>query len=422
MSSFDKIDYFTDADVVRDPHPYFDYLRSQGPAVRMSPHGVVAVTGYDTGLALFRDDDHFSSVNAPTGPIPPLPFTPEGDDITAQIEQYRDQIPAAGLIACQDPPAHAKTKALLMGMITPRRLQENEQFMVRLADRTIDEFVGRGSCDVVAEYAQPFATLVIADLLGVPEQDHDNIRKLLRRGGPGQISGNVNPENNPLASIGAQFYHYIEDRRSNPRSDVLTALAQQRYADGSLPEVVDVVMVATFLFAAGQDTTVKVIAAALRHLGENPELQLKLRAQRHLIPEFIEEVLRLDGTVKNTFRLAKVPVKVGDLDVAPGTTVMLTIGAMNRDPAKFDDPHQLRLDRKNVREHVAFGRGIHSCPGAPLARAEAKVTLERFFDRTADIRIDESRHGPAGARRYEYDPTYILRGMSDLHIEFTPVG
>jgi cytochrome P450 len=156
----------------------------------------------------------------------------------------------------------------------------------------------------------------------------------------------------------------------------------------------------------------------LRFLAEDPELQRWLRAERQLIPEFVEEVLRLEGTVKSSFRLAKVPVKVGDVEVPPGTTLMMLISAMNRDPKRFEAPAELRLDRKNVRDHLAFGRGIHSCAGAPLARAEARVTLERLFERTSDIRIDETRHGPASARRLEYEPNYIIRGLKELHLVF----
>jgi cytochrome P450 len=419
MSKLDEIDIFTDAEVVRDPHAYFDHLRGKGPAARLPRDGVVAVTGYDAGLAIFRDDERFSSINAATGVIPPLPFTPEGDDITDQIEAHRRQMPAGALIVTQDGAAHAKSRALLMGIITPKRLKENEAFMVKLADRTIDGFIDRGRLEVIDDYAQPFATLVIADLLGVPDEDRDAFGKL-KGASPGQISGEVNMANNPLAWIGGQFYGYVEDRRRNPRADVLTALAQQKYADGSLPPTLDVVAVATILFAAGQDTTVKFIAAMLRRLGEDHDLQRKLRDERHLIPDFVEEVLRLDGIVNSTSRVTRKPVKVGDLDAAPGTAVMMLVGAMNRDPARFENPSELRLDRRNVREHLAFGRGTHSCAGAPLARAEARVTLERLFDRTSEIWIDEARHGPAGRREYQYEPSYVLRGMSELHLGFAP--
>ncbi|MGB8365776.1 MAG: cytochrome P450 [Rhizomicrobium sp.] len=417
MSNYDEIDVFTDAELSQAPHGYFEHLRAKGPAARLPRHGVVAVTSYDAGLAIFRDDERFSAINTATGPFLPLPFTPEGDDITVQLEQCRSELPYAGQIVALDPPAHTKQKSLLMGMITPKRLKENETFMAKLSDRIIGEFIERGSVEVISEYAQPFATLVIADLLGVPEEDHQGFRKLIGAL-PGQIGVEMNMANNPLVQIGMNFYGYIEDRRREPRQDVLTELAQQRYADGSLPELLDVVSVATFLFGAGQDTTVRLFAAMLRFLAEEPELQRKLRSERHLIPEFVEEVLRLEGTVKSTFRMAKVPVKVGDIEVSPGTCVMLLISAMNRDPMRFENPAELRLDRKNVREHLAFGRGIHSCAGAPLARAEAKVTLERLFDRTSDIRIDETEHGPAGVRRFEYEPNYLIRAMKALHLEF----
>jgi cytochrome P450 len=422
MSSFDGIDWFSDPSLVNDPHPYFEHLRKQGPAVALSQQPVVAVVGYDEALAVYRDDEHFSAVNAATGPFG-LPFEVGGtQDIGAQIEAYRSTVPYGALIVCQDPPAHARTRGLLMGMITPKRLKENEDFMWRLSDRQIDEFIDRGAFNAVADYAQPYATLVIADLLGVPESDQPTFRKLLGVT-PGQLDGSSQQvANNPLEQIGIQFYGYIDARRNEPRKDVLTGLAQAKYPDGSIPSVIDVVTLAAFLFGAGQDTTVRLLAAALRFLAEDRELQHRLRSERARIPDFLEEVLRLEGPVKSDFRLARAPVKIGDLDVAPGTTVMILVGAVNRDPRRFERPNELMLGRKNVREHVAFGRGIHACVGAALARAEARVSLERLFDRTTDIRLDEARHGRAGARRFEYEPTFLLRGLRELHLEFTRAG
>jgi cytochrome P450 len=125
--------------------------------------------------------------------------------------------------------------------------------------------------------------------------------------------------------------------------------------------------------------------------------------------------------VKTAFRLARKSTKVGDVDIPAGTTVMVCPGAINRDPNRFADPHEFRLDRGNVREHIAFARGAHTCPGAPLARVEARVSLERILDRMGDIRADEAAHGPVDNRRYSYVPTYILRGLNALHIRFTPL-
>jgi cytochrome P450 len=118
--------------------------------------------------------------------------------------------------------------------------------------------------------------------------------------------------------------------------------------------------------------------------------------------------------------MARKSTTVGDLDAPAGTTVMVSPSAVNRDPRRFDNPHEFDLDRRNVREHIAFSRGIHSCPGAPLARAEGRVSIERLLDRLADITIDEDKHGPADDRSYTYEPTFLLRGLTDLHIRFTP--
>jgi cytochrome P450 len=421
MSSFDAVDFFTDTSLVNDPHPYFEQLRKRGPAAALSKHPVVAVVGYDAALAVYRDDEHFSAVNAATGPFG-LPFEVGGDrDIGPEIDQYRGTVPYGALLVCQDPPAHAKSRGLLMGMITPRRLKENEEFMWTLAQRQIDEIIGRGRFDAVADFAQPYATLVIADLLGVPEEDRPKFRALLGPV-PGQMERTQEATHNPLEQVGVFFYSYIDDRRNNPRKDVLTDLARAKYPDGSIPTVIDIVTIAAFLFGAGQDTTVRLLAASLRFLGEDRELQRRLRKERNRIPDFIEEVLRLEGPVKSDYRLVRSPVRIGDVDAKPGTTVMLLLGAVNRDPRRFERPNEFQLDRKNAREHMAFGRGIHACVGAPLARAETRVMLERLFDRTSDIRIDEQKHGPAVERRFEYEPGFIMRGLRELHLELTPAG
>ena len=125
--------------------------------------------------------------------------------------------------------------------------------------------------------------------------------------------------------------------------------------------------------------------------------------------------------MKADFRLARRATTVGGVDIAAGTPVMLLNGAANRDPRRFECPAEFRIDRPNAQSHIAFGRGNHSCPGAPLARSEGRISLERILDRMHDIRLSEEHHGPPGARRFGYAPTWVLRGLNDLHLEFTPV-
>jgi cytochrome P450 len=312
-----------------------------------------------------------------------------------------------------------------MRLITPKRLKENEEFMWRLADRQLDEFLDRGDDEFISGYGQPFALLVIADLLGVPEADHELFREQLgprqheRSGTLGGTGEDDALAHSPLEFLYAQFSDYVEARRREPQDDVLTGLATATFPDGSEPEVLDVARIAANLFAAGQETSVRLFGTALQRLAEDHDLQEQLRAQRELIPNFVEECLRFESPVKGDFRLARTTTTVGDTEIPAGTTVMVVNGAANRDPRKFECPAEFQVERANARQHMAFGHGPHSCPGAPLARAEGRITVERFLDRMSDIRISEARHGPPGARRYEYVPTYILRGLTRLHLEWT---
>ncbi len=423
MTNFDSVDYFTDQSLVLDPHPYFDYLRTRNPMGCPINNGVLAVTGWEAANAVYKDVDSYSSCIAVGGPFTPLPFVPEGDDITEQIKQHRTALPMYEHMVTMDPPDHTDARSLLSRLLTPKRLKENEDFMWRLADRHIDEFLGDGQCEFLDAYARPFSLIVIADLLGVPEEDHEEFREAF--GTSASSIGALDHEpitTDPLAWADEKITFYLEDRRRAPRDDVLTTLATAKYPDGSTPEIVDVVRTATFLFGAGQETTAKLLGVALQVFGERPDIQQQLREDRSLIPTFIEECLRIEGPVKTVFRMARKSTTLGDIDVPAGTIVMVSPGAANRDPQRFEEPHEFRLDRKNVREHIAFSRGIHSCPGAPLARVEGRVSIERILDRMANITIDEERHGPAGQRRYTYEPTFILRGLTDLHIKFTPVG
>ncbi|ORB75359.1 cytochrome P450 [Mycobacterium scrofulaceum] len=424
MTELADVDYFTDADIVQDPYSYWDYLRERGPVFREPHYGVVAVTGYQEVLAAFKDADSFSAVNAIGGPFPPLPFVPEGDDISEQIEVHRHEFPIFEHMVVMDPPEHDKARSLLGRLLTPRRLQENRDYIWQLADRQFDEFIVNGRCEFLGDYGKPFATLAIADLLGVPDEDRPEIRRNLGAGNaPGARVGALDHEpvgSNPLQYLDDLFSGYIAERRQRPREDVLTGLATATYPDGSTPPLLEVVRPATFLFAAGQETVTKLLSSAVQVLGDHPELQERLRANRDLIGPFIEEALRMQSPTKVDFRLARKTATLGGVRIQAGTVIMLCLGAANRDPRKFDSPNEFRVDRKNVREHIAFGRGIHTCAGAPLARVEGQVTVNRLLDRTRDLVISEAKHGAPARRQYHYEPTFLLRGLTELHIEFTP--
>ena len=430
MTDFDSVDYFQGDELLVDPYPYYDFLRQQCPVRREPHHGVVMVTGYDEAASVFTDPDTFSSCIATTGPFPgfPVPLDGlDGDDVSDLIEQHREELPFSDQLPSMDPPMHKAHRGLLMRLLTPKRLRENEDFMWRRADDQIDDIVASGECELIGEFAGPFTLYVIADLLGVPEADHETFRRELQGSRPpaGRVvgsTGSASVSHNPLEFLYDRFTAYVEDRRREPRDDVLTGLATATFPDGSTPEVIDVVRIAANLFSAGQETTVRLLGSAFQLIGERPDLQQLLRDEPDRIPDFVEECLRIESPVKGDFRLARRSTTVGGVDIPAGTTVMVLNGAANRDPRRFAEPAEFRIDRRNAREHLTFGRGIHACPGGPLARAEGRVAITRMLERTSDIRISEAAHGPARARRYEYVPTYILRGLRRLHLELTPAG
>lgn len=424
MTELSEVDFFTDRTVQDDPYAYFDWVRAQSPVWREPRHGLFMVTGHPEAMAVYGDpatfpsdglpSGTFSSCNVVSGPFVKFSSPLEGDDVSDIIQKCRNELPFSDQLPAFDPPDHTALRHLLMRLITPKRLKENEDFMWRFADRLIDGFVDDGACEFVAAYAEPFTLTVIADLEGVPESDHSLFRDRLS-------TAHHQLTHKPLEFLYERFSHYIEDRRREPRNDVLSGLATATYPDGSTPEVKDAALLAANLFAGGQETTVRLLSFALRLLGERPELQDLVREDRDRVPNFIEEMLRLESPLRTQFRMARVRTTLGGVDIPAGGTVMLVPGACNRDPRVFDGPHEFDIDRPNARQHIAFGHGIHTCAGAPLARAEGRVTLNRLLDRFTDIRVSE-QHGPEGARSYDYLPTFFLRGLKRLHLDLEPVG
>ena len=402
MQDFDSVDFFTDRELVDDPYPYYEHLYSKCPVQHLDTRdGVVAVTGYDEANEVFREHELFSACNTTSGPFLPITRPLVGDDVSETIEACRHMFPGNEDMVTMDQPQHTQERALLMRVITPKRLKDNEEFMSRLADEQLEEILPLGKCEFINAYAQPFSMLAVADVLGVPEEDHDTFREGfgLRAGKPSSISlGGASGQYDIQGSkwLDEWFYDYLQARRNDPRHDVLTDLALAKYPDGSTPPMNAIVRTATFLFSAGQETTARLLATGLKILADQPELQDQLRANPELIPNFVEEALRMESPTKADSRLARRAATIGGVDVAAGDTVVLLLGAANRDPRRFESPNEFRADRPNAKEHIAFGRGIHSCPGAPLARAEGRITFEVILNRMRNLRISRGAPRPPG--------------------------
>lgn len=423
MTSYETRDWFADESVAQDPYPFLAALRSQCPVQPTPHHGVIAVTGYEEVSEILRSHDTFSACVTVTGPFADFPEPLVGDDISELIDRYRHLLPQSDHMVTMDQPDHTRERALLMRLLTPGRLRENEEFIGSLADQQLDPIISAGQCEFIHQYASPLATLVIAELLGVPQEDFAELgaRFGLMGGSVGDLREPAPvSQGNVLGWLAGTFTAYIEDRRRNPRDDVMSGLALAKYPDGSTPDVAAVVRTATFLFAAGQETSARMLAQAVRYLAEDLLLQDELREHPERVPNFIEETLRIEPPTKTDCRLARRTSTVAGVDIPAGATVALLLGAANHDPRKFPDPDEFHADRPNARQHLTFGRGIHTCPGSPLARAEGRISIERLLRRTRNIRLSEAHHGPAADRHFSYEPTWMLRAMEELHIEFDP--
>lgn len=424
MQALEERDYFTDYEILKDPYSFFEAVRTKGPIYQPPGKDYLIVTGFEETLEVLKNNEDFSAIIGLAGAAAPLPFTPSGSDITADIEAHREQFLGGDLLVNYDDELHTKVRSLLNRLFTPSRLKANEAFIDEFSDQIVREMIAKGGCELIKEVATPFVTLVIADLLGVPASDRQMFMDVIEAApAPGNLEAGKNDfsaETHPLVVMGGYFAGYIQDRRANPRDDILTELAQSTFPDGTLPDLAEIVKMATFLFGAGQDTSAKLLGNSIRFITDQPGLQDKLRADPSLIPQLIEEVLRLEGSTKQTARLARKDTRIGDLEVPAGTKVLVALSAANRDPRRWDNPQDFKLDRPRIKEHVAFGRGKHVCAGAPLARVEVRIILEKFLAHTSNIDLVEEKHGPRGNRELDFEPSFIIRGLSELHVSLKP--
>jgi cytochrome P450 len=405
-------DFFTDPEILQDPIPYYRALHERGPVLREPHRGVFMLSRIDEIEEIYTDHERFSAIVGPLGPMVDIPAPAPGESWSEVIERHRHEIPMGDQLTSLDPPKHTRHRTLAGRLFTPNRLKQNENFISTLADHLIDEFADRGEVEFGDAYAKPFTLLVIADLLGVPREDHETFRGWLggQRGNVGDPKGR-HVADQVFANLEPYFSRYIEQRRASPGDDFMSRMATARFSDGTLPEVADIVRIATIIFAAGQETTVRLLLSGMRFLCEQPEIADRLREDPGGIPNFVEECLRLESPIKGSFRLALYDTSLAGVDIPAGSVTMAVIGAANRDPRVFEDPDRFDARRANARRNIAFGHGEHFCIGASLARAEGRIAFERLLARLDDIRLIDP-----GA--LSYMKSFIIRGLSDLPVRF----
>ena len=322
-----------------------------------------------------------------------------------------------------DPPDHTRERALLMRLITPKRLSENEEFMWRLADRQLDEMLagplrvhlrlfpavrhaGRGRPPRRARVRAP----------AVPRGFRPAARP------PGELGAGDEPAAAQCAGVARRVLRRLH-RGPPPRAarDVLTDLALAKFPDGSTPDVLSVVRTATFLFAAGQETTARLLATALKYLAEYPELQDELRAHRERIPDFIEEALRIESPVKADFRLARRATTVGGVDIPAGNAGDAAQRCRQpRSRAGSSAPPSSGSIGRTPRSTSRSGAASTRAPAGRWRGPRAASASSASSTGCATSGSPRSTTAPPATAGSTYEPTWVLRGLHELHIEFTP--
>ncbi len=386
----------------RNPYPAYARVR-EVPGLYRSPLGLLAASRYRDVVALLRDP-RFSSNRNQAPPFRLMRFmNRRAPDFLNLIDRNLLNI---------DPPDHTRIRGLVNKAFTPRRVAALRPRIEALVEAQLDAVEERGELELIQDLAHPLPVVVIAELLGVPAADRERFRHWSN--GVVQILDPLSAERGLSRAVEAAgaladyFRGMLRERRAEPRDDLLSAMLAAEQ-DGRVLDEGDLLALATLLLAAGHETTTNLIGNAVLALLRFPEQAQRLRAEPALMSSAVEELLRFDGPVQLTDRVACEDVELGGRRVRRGQIVAALLGSANHDPEQFERPEQLDVGRADNR-HVAFGLGPHFCLGAPLARLEAEIALGALLRRFPKLR------GDPGAVAYR--PSVLLRGPVAVPLRF----
>ena len=310
----------------------------------------------------------------------------------------------------QDPPDHTRLRRLVSRAFTPRSVATMEDYIRATAHVLLDEVEGAGEFDLMKAFAVPLPTIVIARMIGVPERDLDRFKvwsdHLARALEPLLTPEEVELVHQSDKQLAEYFRAIIEQRRREPRDDLVSRLAEAEDEGDKLTPDETIVML-RLLLTAGNETTTNLIGNGFRALLRNPDQLTLLRERPELAAAAVEELLRYDSPVQLDMRITTRDLLIGNVAVQSGTLVTLAIGSANHDPERFQRPDELDITRSD-QGNISFGRGIHHCLGAPLARLEGRVALEVLLER-----FDRIGFGPRAPR---YRPSVVLRGLERFDV------
>jgi cytochrome P450 len=401
-----------DPAILEEPWDYYCALRSEAPVFRDPHAGIVHVASYSLVMEALKRHDVFSNRFAPAMGGPPGGEPLEGELADLAKRAY----PMVDTMLTADPPEHKRFRGLVNKAFTPRRVGRLADGIAGLAGELVDRFESDGQFEVLSQFSVLLPLTVIADQLGVPRSDLPRFKRWTD-GFTAQLGGFAPPED--LLDVTRRIVEYqeyfaarLDECALNPRDDILSDLVRARLEGEKPLDVTESLSIIQQLLVAGNETTASAIAAGVRLLIENPGELERVRAEPALIPNLVEEVLRISTPTQNMWRKALATTELGGVEIPEGAMMMLRFGSANRDESQFPDPDRFDVGRANADEHVAFGHGVHFCLGAMLARKEMALAFETLLSRLENLGLADGHPPP------RHKPSLLLRGLDELHVRF----
>jgi len=394
-----------DPDVLDDPYAFYRQLQTTAPVWRVSDRDIFVVSTF--GLvteASSRVDDFSSNMRA-------LLYR-DDEGLPARLAFGDVGVDA---LATADPPTHKLHRDVVFSELVANRMSALEPVVESMANEYVSRAIEIGTIDFMNAIGNAMPIRIVSQLIGFPDGDPDWL--LAAAFDSTSLIGATCslPELEALVSRVGEIEEWISEQLAvsapEPRDDILAAVARG-IGSGALSEHQACVILHTLLSAGGESTS-SLLGNAVRMLAEDQGTQMRLRSNPELVPAFVEEVLRLQSPFRFLLRSVPRSTSLGGVELPEGATVLLFWGAANRDPAVFDEADQVVPDRPVPRRHVAFGRGIHHCVGAPLARMEARILLTTLLEKTSEISLDQ-------VVPPEWVPSLMVRRHQSLPVTLVP--
>jgi len=390
---------FADPEIRRCPHAAYAQLQAESPVYFDAGTGFHVVTRYADIAHVNARPEIFSNMTSQV-------FNRSHSPVAAEVaRRYAEHgFPPRHTLVSNDPPSHGQYRALVDQAFARKNVIGLEPSIRLVVDELIDDIAGRGRIEFFQDFAVRLPMYVITRELGLPREDWPQL-KIWSDAAIEQINPNLAPDRElELTDLLIGMQHYLHRHamayRAAPGAGLLSAVANARI-DGRLLDDGELINIATQLMVAGNETTTTALGSAMWALLEAPALRRELAAEPSRISAFVEEVLRLHSPVPYIYRRVKVDTELAGVPLAEGSVLMLAYGAGNVDPDKFECPERLDLERRNAREHMSFGKGIHFCIGHMLARTELRIALERVLLRLPDFALDPEAPPPRWSKSFQ---------------------